>query len=509
MKTQFQILERLRTYENKTVESPYRITKRTSYDDRYAAMEVGAIDFDKSYHAQCADLILDYVYWFTDKQVRPTGDARDFINTNYKGYFKIIKNTPNYLPPVGAIAVYREGTPGYLKYGHINIVYKNPTLDTFVCLEQNWNNKANLPPTARVDNYYGVTHFIVPVTKENIVSGDKKVNKKKILLVAGHGLGYWSNDSGAAANGYTERDFIRKNIIPNVAKHLRDIGHDVHLYGGSTMNQDLFQDTRYGEMVGNYSLYGMYWVARQKFDTVVEFHLDAASPKASGGHVIIGAGLVADTLDKAIQNTISNFIGVIRGIDPRNNLLNVNVAKQQGVNYRLVELGFITSVKDMNNIISQLHEYTLSIAEDIHGGKLKPVKKPVKDKVKSTAKNVVKKVVQPKPKPVAAGKPAKPKTEWDWSGVFTTFARNSDPIIVRRGVGLKEEKVDSDSWIYPNQWVPFDKLIKKDGYWWIRFEYPTNPKAGKFYMPIGKIGKTGKVLADKTLWGILNVKKRK
>lgn len=66
---------------------------------------------------------------------------------------------------------------------------------------------------------------------------------KKILLVAGHGKGAYSNDPGAVANGYNERDFNRKNIIPRVKKHLESVGHTVVLYGGKTMNQDLYQDT--------------------------------------------------------------------------------------------------------------------------------------------------------------------------------------------------------------------------------------------------------------------------
>ncbi|GEQ07071.1 hypothetical protein SGA02_28990 [Staphylococcus gallinarum] len=50
------------------------------------------------------------------------------------------------------------------------------------------------------------------------------------------------------------------------------------------MNQDLYQDTRYGQQVRNYADYGLYWVKKNvKPDVIVEFHLDAAS----GGHVII------------------------------------------------------------------------------------------------------------------------------------------------------------------------------------------------------------------------------
>ncbi|MBV7888012.1 N-acetylmuramoyl-L-alanine amidase, partial [Yersinia pestis] len=53
-----------------------------------------------------------------------------------------------------------------------------------------------------------------------------KVSKgKKILLVAGHGKGAYSNDPGAVANGYNERDFNRKNIIPRVKRYLESVGN--------------------------------------------------------------------------------------------------------------------------------------------------------------------------------------------------------------------------------------------------------------------------------------------
>ncbi|WP_414055179.1 N-acetylmuramoyl-L-alanine amidase [Macrococcus equi] len=205
----------------------------------------------------------------------------------------------------------------------------------------------------------------------------------KILLVAGHGKGYMSNDPGAVANGFNERDFNRTYIIPNIASYLKQAGHQVFLYGGSNMGQDLFQDSAYGQRVGNHRDYGMYWVARQGYDVVVEFHLDAAGASASGGHVIIGTGLTPDNIDKGIQAVIKKHVGVIRPIDPRDNLLNVNLAKQLGVNYRLVELGFITSVKDMKVLSTNYKAIAQDLAEAIIGKEIvtKTVQKaPVKKK---------------------------------------------------------------------------------------------------------------------------------
>ncbi|MCZ6903402.1 MAG: N-acetylmuramoyl-L-alanine amidase, partial [Rickettsia endosymbiont of Ixodes persulcatus] len=96
-----------------------------------------------------------------------------------------------------------------------------------------------------------------------------KAKSQKIMLVAGHGYA----DPGAVGNGTNERDFIRKNITPIVAKHLRDAGHEVALYGGTKQAQDMYQDTAYGVRVGNKRDYGLYWVNKQKYDVVVEIHL--------------------------------------------------------------------------------------------------------------------------------------------------------------------------------------------------------------------------------------------
>lgn len=406
-KTQKEIDARLKAYANGTVDSPYRIKTPTHYNDYFGTMEVGAIDVTGSdYHAQCMDLAMDYVLWLTDNKIRMWGNARDAIDNVFPDGWKIVKNEKSTVPKTGWIAVYTEGTPTYLEFGHIGIVYNGGNTSQFQILEQNWNGLANKKPLTRWDNYYGLTHFIVPpiakskvtakvskVVKETakkVTNVTKSSNKMSVLLVAGHGRGHMSNDSGAVGNGTNERDFIRKNIVPNVAKYLKQAGHTVSYYGGSSMGQDLYQDTAYAYNIGDTSSYGMYWVKKQKYDAIVEFHLDAASPAASGGHVIIGTGLAADNIDKGIQAAIVKHVGQIRPIDPRDNLLNVNVAKQLNLNYRLVELGFITSKKDMDNIKNNLQDYTKDIAQAISGGIIvpkenKPTPKP-QSKPKPTAK---------------------------------------------------------------------------------------------------------------------------
>ena len=59
-----------------------------------------------------------------------------------------------------------------------------------------------------------------------------------------------------------------------------------------------------GVNVGNNKDYGLYWVKSQRYDIVLEIHLDAAGESASGGHVIISSQFNADTIDKSIQDVI-------------------------------------------------------------------------------------------------------------------------------------------------------------------------------------------------------------
>lgn len=200
------------------------------------------------------------------------------------------------------------------------------------------------------------------------------------MLVAGHGY----NDPGAVGNGTNERDFIRKYITPNIAKYLRHAGHEVALYGGSSQSQDMYQDTAYGVNVGNKKDYGLYWVKSQGYDIVLEIHLDAAGESASGGHVIISSQFNADTIDKSIQDVIKNNLGQIRGVTPRNDLLNVNVSAEININYRLSELGFITNKNDMDWIKKNYDLYSKLIAGAIHG---KPIGGLVAGNVKTSAKN--------------------------------------------------------------------------------------------------------------------------
>ena len=440
-------------------------------------------DFDDFAGWQCYDLVNLYYNYLTGSSLKgmyakdiPTDNA-----TELKGNATVYKNTPKFLPQKGDIFVMNGNYGGGA--GHTGIV-ESANLNTFVGLEQNWwGGGANKTEVAQyiTHTYDNPLYFIRPHYKAKSTVKDKVTNvvkpntkpktKKKFVLVAGHGY----NDPGATGNGTNERDFIRKNIIDNVAKYLRQAGHTVTLYD---KKQDMYQDTAYGYNRGDKKKYGLYWVKNKlKPDGVIEFHLDSASPSASGGHVIKNA-YAADSIDKGLQKALEETVGTIRGITTRNDLLNANVAYSENINYRLIEIGFITSKKDMNYIKNNLQAFTKRLAEGIHG-------KPIGGS--------------------AAGN--KKKITWKWPGRFYPNASKTG-IKVRKNPGLKGKVVDKGSWLYTkDDWVDFISVTKKDGYWWIKFKYPTNPSSGYFYCAVCKITDKEEKIKKEKYWGKIKWKK--
>lgn len=437
-------------------------------------------DFDGAFGWQCFDLSNMQWNYLTGGHLAGYY-AKDIpFENNFNGLATVYKNTPSFLPQQGDIFV-MDGKYGG-GAGHTGLVW-SANLNTFIGLEQNWyNGGASKTEVAQlVTHTYDMDmHFIRPHYKAKATAVEKvkdkvttttkaKATGKKILIASGHGY----SDGGAEGNGTNERDFIRKYIAPNVQKYLKQAGHSVDLYGGSKQDQNLYTDTAYGERIGNHKDYGMYWVHKQKYDIVVELHLDAAGASASGGHVIISNQWPADKVDKDINNCLKATVGTIRGIDPRNDLLNANVAGRLGTNYRLVEMGFITNKKDMNYLKKNYDKFSKELAGAING------------------------------KPIGGTSAGSKKVTWNWKGRFTA----NTTIKVRRKPGLSGVVVDKGSWIYKNQWVDFVSVTKKDGYWWIKFKYPTNPKAGYFYMAICKItDKNEKLKKEKNLFGKIKYK---
>ena len=108
---------------------------------------------------------------------------------------------------------------------------------------------------------------------------------------------------------------------------------------------------------------------------------------------------------------------------------------------------------------------------------------------------------KPSTKPVS--KPKQPKkgryeTGWHWSGTFTA----DTTIVVRKGNrGINNPAVGKESYIKKGDWVNFDHLFYKNGYWWIRFKYAAKgASTNYFFMPVGE--RNPKVnFAKAKLWG--------
>lgn len=106
------------------------------------------------------DLIVDYADHVTNGY-RIWGNAKDLTWVALPKGWKLVENTPDYVPPIASIALYTEGI--YSEWGHTGLVWDNSGgTETFVILEQNYNTLANSPAKLRTDNFEGLTHFIVP-----------------------------------------------------------------------------------------------------------------------------------------------------------------------------------------------------------------------------------------------------------------------------------------------------------------------------------------------------------
>lgn len=146
--------------KEKPTQSPQSHVELKEAIEYMHSMKGQYIDFDDEFAYQCVDVITDFVHHVT-KGVRFWGNAKDLINNVMPKGWKVVENTPNYIPPVTAIAVYTEGI--YSKWGHTGLVWDNSGgTETFTILEQNFDTLANSPAKLRVDDYSGLTHFIVP-----------------------------------------------------------------------------------------------------------------------------------------------------------------------------------------------------------------------------------------------------------------------------------------------------------------------------------------------------------
>lgn len=205
----------------------------------------------------------------------------------------------------------------------------------------------------------------------------------KHLIVLGHG--YQPNgklDPGAVGNGTSEFDFTRGELLPVLRKYATS---EIDIYD---TQKDMY-GYRTATSVSGYA-------------SVTEIHLDAASPAATGGHVIYKKGYSPDAQDTAIRNLVVSITGGWNnGWSARDDLYNLNTFASRGIAYRLVELGFISNASNVNALRKDIDRLGKGLIEAITGkGAATP----------STPAPAPKPPVTPTPTPKPPVTP--PKTGW-------------------------------------------------------------------------------------------------
>lgn len=202
---------------------------------------------------------------------------------------------------------------------------------------------------------------------------------KTILVIAGHGEkkngGFDPGATGYIAKG--EHKYYEEDFFPAMRKYLPK---DSNVVLFSAHNVFSYKDlASLAKKHGNDTI-------------VVEMHYDAASAAATGGHVIVHANYAPDSLDLKIRDVIKKHIGVRYnhkghvGISGRSNLQNCNIAAQNGINYRLVELGFCTNKTDVDKMVKNVEAIAKDFVEALVGVsndkpvEVKPIPKPVVSK---------------------------------------------------------------------------------------------------------------------------------
>ena len=156
----------------------------------------------------------------------------------------------------------------------------------------------------------------------------------RLWVCCGHGAG----DSGAVGHGYTEAERVRA-----LGSRIKELGGDGVVLMDQSRNW--------------YADHGFDTVSIPKGDAVVELHMDSGAAGARGGHVIYKAGFAPDAYDRALADAISGiFPGRAQTLVGRTDLRNCNVCASRGINYRLVEHGFISDAGDVATFNARIDE---------------------------------------------------------------------------------------------------------------------------------------------------------
>lgn len=202
----------------------------------------------------------------------------------------------------------------------------------------------------------------------------------KHLIVFGHSPN-GRPDPGTTNGSLKEAVEVRK-LKPYLEKWGRSSGHYFSFYEGN-----MYIDRS---------------IAKQKgYDSITELHMDG--PRGNGGHVIIFRGYEPDAIDLRLRDLIEKHWGIVSYLKPsgfskRSNLYNLNEAARVGINYRLLELFFMSNKEHHEHYLKNLDSIAKEMVEAITGESIKGTTKPAED---------VKPAPKPTPKPKSTtGKPS-------------------------------------------------------------------------------------------------------
>ncbi|MDH6364593.1 N-acetylmuramoyl-L-alanine amidase [Enterococcus sp. PF1-24] len=181
----------------------------------------------------------------------------------------------------------------------------------------------------------------------------------KYLIVLGHG----DNELGAQGNGTNEKDFTRNELLPYLRKYAEISNAQIDFYDP---NKNMYTESQ--KKAGAFTV-------STSYQSVTELHLDGSIGDETGGHVIVAPG-TNNPQDYAIANTLKEYVGWNpkyagnQGLNYRTDLYNLQIFKDRGIPYRLVEIGFISNAKDLAAIRNNLDGIAKRIIEGITGEKI-------------------------------------------------------------------------------------------------------------------------------------------
>lgn len=295
-----------------------------------------------------------------------------------------------------------------------------------------------------------------------------------VLNIAGHGLkpdgSFDPGAKGFIAKG--EHNYMAEDFFPAMKRHIpKDSKLKFEFYTKRNV-------LHYGDIVSLANSYG-------KDTIVIEYHYDAFTAIAKGGHVIIWHKFKPDTLDLRLRDAIGSMVGLRfehmgqKGISGRDNLGNARMTANGGVNYRLIELGFGTNKENAKVMTENIDQYAKLLVEAI-------LETEVDDQPKTENKPV--EVV----KPVTVKPVAKPST----SIAGAKLVKNENAyFLATENIKVRSQpttKATHTGTFPKGASLNYNRVFEGNGYRWLEY---TGNSGNTLYIPYRRLS------GDTSNWG--------